>query len=352
MKAALRLILACAAFLLALPACALASGTVGFRATTYQAPEIEGKTTVTIDREGSVDTASVTISSLDGSAKAPADYPAVLDLLNFGPGETTKTVEIPVVDDGARESNETFTLKLSNPDDTTFLSANAIATVVIIDSPGKVSFDRGDYRVTEGKTAEVTVLRSQGSSGRLTVGWSAGAGTAGASDFTPANGTLTWEDGDVTARKLTIPIKQDTAIESPETINLTLTPDTSLSGPLVSPSFSDRANAVLTVDDDDTPEINRLKGGDLFSLTSAKKCVRHGRGLTLKPRTRHDVVITRVIVRVAGKRVRVASTPKSIARKVVLRRLPASGSFAVSADALTSTGRTIRLARTYRACKR
>lgn len=348
----MRLLLACAACVLALPACAQASGTVGFRSTTFQAPEIEGKVTVTIDRDSNVGTASVTISSLDGTAKAPADYPAVLDLLQWGSGETTKTLEIPVVDDGAREPNETFTLKLSNPDDTTFLSANAIATVLIVDSPGKASFDRGDYRVSEGKTAEVTVLRSQGSSGPLTVGWSAGAGTAGATDFTPANGTLTWGDGDVTARKLEIPIKQDTAIESPETINLTLTPDTSLSGPLVSPSFSDRATAVLTIDDDDTPQVNRLKGADLFSLPSAKKCVKAGRGLTLKPRKRHDVVITQVVVKVAGKRVRVASTPKTIAKKVVLRRLPASGSFAIQADALTSTGRTISLARTYRACKR
>ena len=36
----------------------------------------------------------------------------------------------------------------------------------------------------------------------------------------------------------------------------------------------------------------------------------------------------------------------------MLRKLPASGSFTVQADALTSTGRTISLARTYRACKR
>ena len=95
----------------------------------------------------------MTLSSLDGSAKAPADYPAVLDLMQWGSGETTKTVEIPIVDDGVREPNETFTLKLSNPDDTTFLSANAIATVLIVDSPGKVELrprglpgDRGQDR--------------------------------------------------------------------------------------------------------------------------------------------------------------------------------------------------------------
>ena len=51
MRAVSRLILACAALMLALPACALASGTVGFRSTTFQAPEIEGKVTITIDRD-------------------------------------------------------------------------------------------------------------------------------------------------------------------------------------------------------------------------------------------------------------------------------------------------------------
>ncbi len=74
------------------------------------------------------------------------------------------------------------------------------------------------------------MLRSQGSSGALTVAGRPVRGSPGrpthAGERNPDLG-----DGDVTARKLEIPIKQDTAIEAPETINLTLTPDTALSVP-------------------------------------------------------------------------------------------------------------------------
>jgi hypothetical protein len=341
------------ALVLALPASAVANGTIGFRNTTFQAPEIDGKVTVVIDREPGVGTASVQLSTVDGTATAPGDYTADTELLTWGVGESTKTLELKVADDGVREPNETFTLKLTNPDDTTVLAGNKTATVLVVDSPGKASFDRADYRATEGSTATVTVLRSVGSSGRLSVGYATAPGTATAADFTPATGSLTWEDGDTSPRTIEVPIKQDTAIEAPETINLGLTPDSPLAGgPLAPPSFSSRATAVLTIDDDDTAAIARLRGSDLFRLPSASKCVRKGRTLTLVPRNRKDVLLVRVEVKVDGKRVRRVTSPKSIARKVVLRRLPASGRFAIQADALTSTGRAISISRVYKTCKR
>lgn len=347
---------AIAALVLALPASAVANGTIGFRNTTFQAQEIDGKVTLVIDRDPGVDTASVTLSTADGTATAPADYTAHTELLSWGVGESTKTVELKIADDGVREPNETFKVSLSNPDATTVLSANKSATVLIVDSPGKASFDRENYTVAEGAgNAVVSVARTQGSSGRLSVGYTTSdGGTArvgGGGDYTKVSGTLTWEDGDATPKTFDVPIAQDAAIEARETINLTLTPDTALTGALAPTSFSERPSAVLTITDDDTVAVGRLRGSDLFTLPSATKCVKR-RVLTLIPRNRKDVTLVQVDVKVDGKRVRRATSRKSIARQVVLRRLPAKGSYAIEADALTSTGRAISIVRVYKACKR
>ena len=51
----------------------------------------------------------------DGTAVAGEDYTATSVTLAFAPGETEKTVPVPVLNDGHDEGEETFTLTLSNP---------------------------------------------------------------------------------------------------------------------------------------------------------------------------------------------------------------------------------------------
>ena len=50
-----------------------------------------------------------------GAAVAGEDYTETSGTLTFRPGETAKTVSVPVLDDGHDEGEETFTLTLSNP---------------------------------------------------------------------------------------------------------------------------------------------------------------------------------------------------------------------------------------------
>ena len=59
-------------------------------------------------------TVTVDYRTEDRTATAPADYEATSGTLTFAPGETEKTVSVPIVDDTVEDSREKFWLILSN----------------------------------------------------------------------------------------------------------------------------------------------------------------------------------------------------------------------------------------------
>jgi hypothetical protein len=65
-----------------------------------------------------------------GTAYARCDYATTIDTLTFNPGETTRTITVPLINDVFQEGNETFRIGLSNPQGAT-LGAPAVATVTI-----------------------------------------------------------------------------------------------------------------------------------------------------------------------------------------------------------------------------
>ena len=68
---------------------------------------------VTLSRAAS-GTVAVAYATADGTATAGEDYTARKGQLTFDPGETEKTVRVPVLDDVVDEGEETFTLRLLN----------------------------------------------------------------------------------------------------------------------------------------------------------------------------------------------------------------------------------------------
>ena len=78
---------------------------------------------------------TVSYSTADGTAAAGSDYTATSGSLTFAPGETSKTVAVPIVGDTAVETDEAFTLTLSSPVNARLVRAIATATLVNDDVP-------------------------------------------------------------------------------------------------------------------------------------------------------------------------------------------------------------------------
>jgi hypothetical protein len=89
---------------------------------------------------------------------------------------------------------------------------------------GSVAADEPTVRVPEGGgAAEVTIRRNGFSEGAISVRYEARGGSAEAGrDFRRVAGTLSWADGDLSARTVEIPILQDAGLEPPEVIELAL----------------------------------------------------------------------------------------------------------------------------------
>ena len=65
----------------------------------------------------------------DGTARAPGDYTSTSGTLNFAPGQTQQTIQVPVVGDTDPESDETFTVQLSGATNATIGRGSAVGTI-------------------------------------------------------------------------------------------------------------------------------------------------------------------------------------------------------------------------------
>jgi hypothetical protein len=78
---------------------------------------------------------TVAYATADGSATAGADYTATTGQLVFAPGETSKTISVPILGDTTVEADETFTLSLSSPVNSALGRATATGTLTNDDVP-------------------------------------------------------------------------------------------------------------------------------------------------------------------------------------------------------------------------
>lgn len=97
--------------------------------------ENDGSVSIGISRLGLTNTAaSVTVSTVSGTAEAGLDFVALSQVVNFLPGERSKTVSISLVNDTLRESAESFKVRLDNASEGVLLGlSEAVITVVDTD---------------------------------------------------------------------------------------------------------------------------------------------------------------------------------------------------------------------------
>lgn len=109
---------------------------VSLSAADYVVREAEGMIDIPVQRVSFDNgTDSVNYTTSNGTATAGQDYTSKSGTLSFGPGEFSKTIQIPIADVMPIEGEETFTIALSNPSTGTVLGANSQATITIDDRP-------------------------------------------------------------------------------------------------------------------------------------------------------------------------------------------------------------------------
>ena len=193
-------------------------------------------------------TITVDFATSDGTATDTNDYVSTTGTLTFNPGDTTKNIPITMVQDAIDEVNETFTVTISNPTNSTI--STAAATITITDDDPTPSLAVNGANLTEtSANLNFTVTLSGQSSQTVTASYatSDGSATAGA-DYTSSSGTVTFAPG-VVSQIISVGILADTISEYDETFSVTLS----------SPSNATLGTPVGTMlinDDDALPSVS------------------------------------------------------------------------------------------------
>lgn len=203
-----------------------------FLGSGFVGNEQDRSAVITIERSGNLQTAAqATFSTGSGTATPNQDFTPVNSAIAFAPGETRKTISIPLTDDRLTETDETVALLLSNPVGAQL--DRATATLIIRDGSGgssstnptgpTVSLDGNSYSINEtGGSLAIPVRRTGDLSQPLSVTYATSNGTALAGlDYSAINGQLTFAAGQSVAN-LTIPILNDSLAEPTETFQLNL----------------------------------------------------------------------------------------------------------------------------------
>src|SRR5207247_2027525 len=142
----------------------------------------------------------------------------------FAPGETSQSISVLVNGDTTNESDETFTVDLSNPTASTVSDGQGLGTITNDDAVPAASI--GDVTQAEGDSGtssfDFTVSLSNPSDQTVTLDYATNDGSASApSDCTAGTGTVTFAPSE-TSQTVSVPVKGDVTNESDETFTVDL----------------------------------------------------------------------------------------------------------------------------------
>ena len=205
-----------------------------------------GVATIDIIRQGGAsNTCTVDFyTTTNGTAIPVTDYTPVSGTVTFNPGDSDKTFQIPINNNGLAEGNQTVGLALTNAVNT-LLVAPSNATLTIIDtttSPGRLSFSATNYVVNStDANASVTVVRTNGSVGSVSVSYATVPGTALPSvNYNSVSGSLTFGDGE-TVKTILVPLVTNNLVQPPVNFSVVLSNPTG-GATLIAPT-----NATVTI---------------------------------------------------------------------------------------------------------
>ncbi len=169
-------------------------------------------------------TVTVNWATANGSATSPGDFTATGGALTFNPGQTQKTVQIPIQGDTVDEPSQTLGVALSSLVNAAEGDVSAQGTIVD-DDPAPTLAIR-DRQAKEGNsglrsfafTVHLTGLTEKA----VTVKWATKARSAvSPSDFVKGNGALTFTPGQTT-KTIVVKVKGDRRREGNETFTVRL----------------------------------------------------------------------------------------------------------------------------------
>lgn len=232
------------------------SGSVQFSTGALKVNEDVGFITVSALRQGgSRGSLTVNYATADISAMAGSDYVPQAGTLTFNDGETLKTLDIPILDDGVIEPDKAFVIRLSNGPKIDSISSPVEEVITIQDRIVPPALSVNDATITEGNAGTTnlsfTVSLSALTGRTVTVDYQTIEFSAqSAVDYQPVSGSLTF-DPHQTTRTVVVPIIGDTIDEFEESLRL------QLSNP--NNATLDRLRGVGTISDDDAPPTASLR---------------------------------------------------------------------------------------------
>lgn len=143
-------------------------GTFQFSSNTYAAAENAGTLVLTVERVGGADgPATVKYATGKKTALPGKDYTTETGVLNFGDGETSKTIVILLLEDNLLETQETFSVTLSVPTGGPKLGQPRVATCTIENDERLVT--KNSVLVGAGNSGIIKVLDGPTNTTRMTI---------------------------------------------------------------------------------------------------------------------------------------------------------------------------------------
>ena len=191
--------------------------------TVTEGTDLQASFTVTMSGSRSCDV-SFTVNTANNTALAPSDYTAINSQIHTIPaGQTSVTINVPIIDNLIAEPTETFYVNISNATYATIADVQGICTILDNDA---ASIAINDVSVLENAgNAVFTVTLTGNIQDVLTVNYATSNITALAgSDYTATSGTLTFNAGSASGstKTITVPIINDVIAEPTETYNVNL----------------------------------------------------------------------------------------------------------------------------------
>jgi ELWxxDGT repeat protein len=199
------------------------TGVIAFGANSFSGSEASGQALITVTRTGGSGAATVTLTTTGGTAAPGADFTAFIGAVTFNPGETSRSVSIPVVSDAIAEGAETFTVALSTPTGGDVLGL-ATATVQIVDggSANQPPTATPLSLVTAVSTPMNITLGGSDPEGAVVTVASVGAPSAGSLSGSGSSRTYTPPPGFSGTATFVFTVSDGVLISAPATVTITV----------------------------------------------------------------------------------------------------------------------------------